>query len=82
MTTAKPQLHEYMNQDWVTGHDRENQVTKNSPVLIAFLTHINNAKSNKMYLKLAEKPLFTIFKAGFLLWTFHQSYANITSDAQ
>jgi len=28
--------------------------------LIAFLTHLNNAKSNEMYLKLAKKPLFTI----------------------
>ena len=51
------------------------------PVLIAFLTHINNAKSNEMYLKLAGKALFTIFIAGIPPGRYTQVTHIVTSDA-
>ena len=35
-------------------------IMQSSPVLIAFQIHINSNKMNKMYLKLAKKPFFTI----------------------
>ena len=52
-----------------------------SSVLIAFLTLINNAKSNKMYLKLAENSLFTSLWGGFPPGRFRQVTQIVTSDA-
>ena len=52
-----------------------------SPVFIAFLTHINNANSNRNYLKLAEQSLLTILWWGFPPGCFTQVKQTVKSDA-